>query len=96
MGWSIRWAEENIDARELAEWLAYYRVEPFGEERDDMRSASIACTMANIHRGKNQRAYRISEFMLSPSADATKPEQTPAQMKAVLQSAFSAFKASGR
>lgn len=30
---------ERIDSRELAEWLAYYEISPFGPERDELRES---------------------------------------------------------
>jgi len=72
---------KTIDARELAEWQAYYNIEPFGEERDDLRAAMICCTLANINRGKNQPAYKLDDFLLRFDP---KPEQTTEQMKAIL------------
>jgi hypothetical protein len=53
----------RISSRELTEWMAYSRLEPFGEERQDVRSAIIACTIANCNRGKNQPPYKLADFM---------------------------------
>lgn len=62
--------EENPDAMlarmplpMLYRWMAYYKAEPFGEERADLRAGVIASTIANANRGKGQRAYKPSEFM---------------------------------
>lgn len=53
----------RISSRELAEWMAYYEIEPFGEERADVRAALVASTVANVHRGKKRRAYKLDDFM---------------------------------
>lgn len=53
----------EMSSRHVAEWMAYYRLEPWGEERADRRSAIIATTIANIHRGKNRAPYKIEQFM---------------------------------
>lgn len=45
------------------EWMAYARLNPFGEERKDMRAAMVSMTMANIWRGKNRRAFKLTDFM---------------------------------
>lgn len=37
---------DEFDSHELAEWMAYYRLEPWGEERADIRAAIIARTIA--------------------------------------------------
>lgn len=44
--------------------MAYYQVEPFGEEREDLRAALICQTMANINRGKNTTPFKLDDFML--------------------------------
>ena len=48
---------------ELAEWLAFYNLEPFGEHRADIRSGIVACVFANAHRGKNKSAFKVEDFM---------------------------------
>lgn len=52
--------------REFLEWQAYYRIEPFGEERADLRAGVVAATVANtsgtVKRG--QRPYKASDFVL--------------------------------
>lgn len=47
----------------LSEWIAYYKMEPFGEQRADLRAAIIACTVANSNRGKDQKALKVEDFM---------------------------------
>jgi hypothetical protein len=73
----------QIDAKELMEWRAFYNIEPFGEEREDLRMAMVCCTLANIHRGKNTPPYRLSDFLLRFDP---KPQQTEEEMKAILKS----------
>jgi len=70
---------KRIDSREISEWMAFAQVEPFGEERADIRSAIIACTMANSMRGKKQRAYRIKDFL--PKFGPSKPQSIEEMQK---------------
>lgn len=44
--------------------MAFFNIEPFGEQRADMRAALIACVMANAWRGKNQNAFKLDDFIL--------------------------------
>lgn len=44
--------------------MEYYAVEPFGAYRDNLHAAIIASTLANIHRGKNKPASRMTDFLL--------------------------------
>lgn len=76
---SIRRAQVEIDSAEFAQWEAFDRVEPFGEDRADLRSAIVACVIANANRDteKQPQPFKVSDFM--PSFDRPKketPEQT--------------------
>jgi hypothetical protein len=44
--------------------MAYYSLEPFGEERGDLRAGIIASTIANRHRNpkEEKRAYAPADF----------------------------------
>ncbi|MFA5162089.1 MAG: DUF4035 domain-containing protein [Elusimicrobiales bacterium] len=53
----------RISSRELTEWQAYYGIEPFGEERADLRAGIIAATGANVFRGKGIKPYKPQDFM---------------------------------
>jgi len=55
----------RISGRELAEWQAYFRLEPFGEERADLRAAIVAATVANTARDRKRRRrpFQAAEFM---------------------------------
>jgi Protein of unknown function (DUF4035) len=44
--------------------MAFYRLEPFGEERQDLRAAIIAQTIANVNRGTGRPPYRLKDFIL--------------------------------
>lgn len=45
--------------------MAYFRLEPFGEERADVRSAIVAATVANMARDPKRRSrpFQPSQFM---------------------------------
>ena len=43
--------------------MAVYRMEPFGEERADLRAGIIASTIANVNRGKKGRLSKPTDFM---------------------------------
>jgi len=83
---SVRRAQQEISSVEFAEWQAYSALEPFGEERADLRSAIVACVIANSNRGSSQKAYKVKDFM--PKFGRQK-EQTCQEMKNI----FNTFKA---
>lgn len=43
--------------------MAYYKLEPFGESRADLRSGIIASTIANVNRQKGGPTYKAQDFM---------------------------------
>ena len=65
--------------REFAMWQAYYRVEPFGQARDDMRSAVSTAILAGMWSGKSI----TPEDCLLKFKDGT--EQTQQEMETTLR-----------
>ena len=83
---SVRQAQQEIDSAEFTAWIAFYHIQPFGPERDDIRSALLGFQLArNMHRDTRPRRLRLDDFKptFSPTPQQI-PEQTPAQMYAVL------------
>ncbi len=48
---------------QLSEWMTYFALEPWGEERADFRAGTIASTIANVHRAEHTAAYQAADFM---------------------------------
>ncbi len=68
------------------EWVAYYQWEPWGEERADLRTASIISTYVNSHRRKGASAKPLSDFVLNFRGRKAKDFKSPEHqqyMKAV-------------
>lgn len=81
---SVREAQARISSNEFAEWMAYSKIDPFGEERADLRSAIIATVFANAHRAKGRRVFRVTDFM--PQFDRSSVEcQSPKHMQAIFR-----------
>lgn len=74
-------AQARVDSREFAAWLAYDRVEPFGESRADLRTAIVACVVANANRGKAGQAFTPKDFMPDFSH---RPSQSPDEIQSRL------------
>ena len=55
----------SMSAREFADWIAFARVEPFGEDRADLRAGIVASVIANANRDRKKRAkpYEPVDFM---------------------------------
>lgn len=57
----------EIDARmpssELTSWLAYYKLDPFGAERDNWHAAQIAAILVNANLRKGSAPANPADFM---------------------------------
>jgi len=53
----------EMTSAQFAEWMAYAQLEPWGEERADLRAGIIASTMANSMRSKKGKPFKPQDFM---------------------------------
>lgn len=54
----------EMTSAQVAEWYAYFKIEPWGTQEDDRRMATIAATVANtVPRKRGSKAYRTEQFM---------------------------------
>ena len=65
----------RMSSRELSEWMAYATLEPFGEERADLRAGIVASTVANVHRGKGDKPIPPTDFL--PKFWEEEPDDEP-------------------
>jgi len=54
---------DSISSDELAEWAAYYRLDPFGSYRSDLQAANVAMWIAQVN-AKKGHVFKLSDFML--------------------------------
>jgi len=59
---SVREAQQRIDSAEFAEWIAYHRIDPFGEFRDDYRFAMLCDVICKMQGTKNKT--KAEDFLL--------------------------------
>lgn len=62
----------RLSARELAEWRAFDRLEPFGDRRADVRLGIMAALFANAHRAAGAKPFTPRDFL--PVFDAEEAE----------------------
>jgi len=79
---------DRISSRELSEWMAFFGLEPFGEERADLRAGIVASTVANVNRGKGKRAFKPQEFMPQFGPGETKEPKDLLSTVEMLNAAF--------
>jgi flagellar basal body rod protein FlgC len=55
----------RVSSRELAEWIAFFELEPWGTEVEDWRAGLIASTIANANRDqkRRRRPYEPQDFI---------------------------------
>ena len=70
---------ERMSSRELTEWMAYYRLEPFGDERADLRNALLCTVMVNLW---SKKKAKIQDYML----DFDKQPMTQEELRKKLMS----------
>ncbi len=70
----MEWGLQRISSQEISEWIEYYKLEPFGEERADLRAGIVASTTANASRDRRKRRkpFKPNEFM--PRFGTEEPE----------------------
>lgn len=65
----------RITSSELAEWMAYYSINPFGETRGDLRNAMLCCLMANAWNGDKHKTFSMEDFMLIKE-ESSRPKES--------------------
>ena len=73
LGCTVRELLARVDAHELVEWMVFYGLEPWGDERADLRAGIQAATTANCHRTSKGKAFEPDDFM--PKFDREAPKQ---------------------
>ena len=71
----------EMTSAQFAEWLAYSRLEPGGEERDDLRMGVLASMIANMFREKGKKPAQPTDFILN-----FEPENEEAKVQRMLES----------
>lgn len=83
---TVRELLARIDSRELSEWGAYYRLEPWGTEVDDYRSGVVASTIANVNRDPKQRRQPfVPEDFVPKREQPKKEEQSPDDIRRIVE-----------
>ena len=89
LGMTVAELNQRMSSRELSEWMAFYRIEPFGDVRGDVQAAVIAQSTLAPHMDKGKKPPELVELM--PFTD-NKKEQTQDDMQSMCQAFAGAFK----
>jgi Protein of unknown function (DUF4035) len=63
MGRTVRELLSSLDSEEIAEWAAFYRLDPFGGIRGDYQAAVVAQVVAQAN-AKKDHTFKLSDFLL--------------------------------
>lgn len=88
----------RVSSRELTEWAAYERVAgPIGPAREDLHHARLLAHLANINRGKKQKAAKPEDFMIhwDPEGERRQRQQAPMSGADILKAVRSANRRMG-
>jgi hypothetical protein len=80
----------NLTAKQFREWEQYAELEPFDETRQDYRIASVVATLANLYRGKNQKALTLDDCVVRFGKQA-KRKQTVEEQIAIAYAMVAAY-----
>lgn len=57
--------KDRLGSGELTDWYTYYRLEPFGQWRDNYHSAVLAEAIYNTS-GRTKKPAKLQDFMIEP------------------------------
>ena len=74
-----------MGSSELAEWMVFWKMEPWGSYRDNIHAGLIAATIANVNRKPHAKPISHEVFMLTDQAKYKRNQsrETLAWMSAV-------------
>lgn len=85
LGRTVAEAQATVDAREFAEWMAYYSLEPWGHESDWLRTGQVAATVYNCAMGRRGPALTPLDFMpRAGGAEAQSAEEMQSRLRWLL------------
>ncbi len=82
---------DRMSHRELIEWMEYAELEPFGDQRGDLRSAISTTAIVRAVAGKSARHVTPKLFMPFLEDTGRKEFPTEARPPEVLAAKFSAL-----
>ena len=97
MGKSVRQLLAEMTSDELTEWMAYYKIEPFGEMVADQRHGIATSVLANINRDPKQRRdpYKARDFIYWDQSHVVESDgelhADPEQQARAIKQAFGAI-----
>jgi hypothetical protein len=64
----------RVDSRELSEWMAFYSLDPWGDQRADLRHGISCALFASAHTEKGKPSPKPCDFMPFAEKEEAKPD----------------------
>lgn len=86
----------GFTAKQFFEWVAYARLEPFGESREDVRNARILQMLFNVNVEKKHQKLSLKDFILKfVEEEEEAPKQGPKDHARIIRALFAAYSIPG-
>ena len=89
MGMTVEHLGKTMSSQELIQWLAFYRLYPFGPDIEDYYWATLSALIVNIANAHAGSRKRVSADDFKVCNKEPKREQTIEEQKAIMRAAFS-------
>jgi hypothetical protein len=89
-GRTVAELDECMSTDEFLRWMAFFSLEPFGDDRADWHNAMILAQTYNMNRKKGKRPMTPDKFRLQ-FKHVTTPAQPIEQMELALRARFTAM-----
>lgn len=74
---------KELTSAQVAEWIAYYNVEPWGYDNDWLQTGVVTSMIANVNRKKGAKAIMPEDVI--PSKRKVKKHQNIAEQRGALE-----------
>ena len=65
LGGTVAELKERMSSSEFTAWMCYYKMTPFGDDREDLRAALVAYTVAaTTPRKRGAKPIKMQDFVL--------------------------------
>jgi nitrate reductase beta subunit len=82
----VRVCQAQLTRQEFVDWQAYAALEPWGEDRMDLRFSHLMALIANIVRDPKKPAYQPKDFLFDFLSDPdAAPDEPTAQWQTLLE-----------
>ncbi len=75
---------KSMSSRLLTEWMAYYKLEPFGAELVDIHFARLNATLIDVNKSKGSAPSKTEKFRLWKNTKVFDPQEFYNKLKASL------------